>query len=161
MKKAFLILFLGSALSLSAQSTGKFSNGKTYNISGKELCTKTAMPDASIDEEDFEKQYARVENGKLYLTIESYNKQSEGGNLRYVFNYVVNLKDANLEIGTVEKWSNDDIYKIQLSAKNKDAKYFSGEYNKDGFIMNMGNAYLPIFIKTEAAAKTLHNQLLK
>ena len=55
----------------------------------------------------------------------------------------------------------DDIYKIQLSAKNKDTNYFSGEYNKDGFIMNMGNAYLPIFIKTETAAKTLHNQLLK
>ena len=62
MKKTFLILLLGSVLSLSAQSTGQFSNGKTYNISGKELSTKTAMPDDSIDEEDFEKQYARVEN---------------------------------------------------------------------------------------------------
>ena len=29
MKKTFLILLLGSALSLSAQSTGQFSNGKT------------------------------------------------------------------------------------------------------------------------------------
>ena len=161
MKKTFLILLLGSALSLSAQSTGQFSNGKTYNISGKELSTKTAMPDDSIDEEDFEKQYARVENGKLYLTIESYNKKPEGGDLRHVFNYTINLKDANLEIGGVEKWSNDDIYKIQLSAKNKDANYFSGEYNKDGFVMNMGNAYLPIFIKTEAAAKALYAQLKK
>ena len=52
MKKAFLILLLGSALSLSAQSTGKFSNGKTYNISGKELCAKTAMPDDSIEYRD-------------------------------------------------------------------------------------------------------------
>ena len=74
MKKTFLILLLGSVLSLSAQSTGQFSNGKTYNISGKELCTKTAMPDDSIDEEDYEKQYTRVENGKLYLTIETKKK---------------------------------------------------------------------------------------
>ncbi len=51
--------------------------------------------------------------------------------------------------------------KYNFLPKNKDANYFSGEYNKDGFVMNMSNAYLPIFIKSEAAAKFLHNQLIK
>ena len=48
------------------------------------------------------KQYARVENGKLYLTIESYNKNLKE-EICHVFNYTINLKDTNLEIGNVEK----------------------------------------------------------